>query len=460
MRNYFHTSDRGGSEAGFVLPTAVIVLVVITALTGAAVSVAVRSSTSTTRDDNTKAALEAAEAGLQVAQYRINALKPKTTQCVASSETKTVEAECKTTAPEALGNGASFQYWTSLPLKNGAKCAGEAVVEKSGTVQRCITSEGTANGTQPGTRLQARVESAVGEALFAIHGILGLEEVKVSGSVKATSIVASNGLIKGEGSAAFEKGFEICPPSGEFKPAAGSERNRSGVTVGGVGGTLSNPPLEVTRTSGCPIEAKLPSVHATATENEDSHIGGSDEFATAGKSENKFTGSPTYELTAASNAKLTLHGPKYYFCKILVERNGELKIEKGVKTEIVVDSHEDNPSCPVGTGTFAIEGSAKLENPNGAGALLIIMIGKGPLKITNGGSLVANIYAPEAEVILSGSGTLTGAIVGKKVKLEAGSFNFSEESEAIEVASGSGGAYARKGWQQCTPSSEPATAIC
>ena len=88
------------------------------------------------------------------------------------------------------------------------------------------------------------------------------------------------------------------------------------------------------------------------------------------------------------------------------------------------------------------------------------MIGKGPLKLTNGGSLVANIYAPEAEVILSGSGTLTGAIVGKKVKLEAGSFNFSEESEAIEVASGSGGAYVRKGWQQCTASSEPATAIC
>ena len=86
-------------------------LVVITALTGAAVSVAVRSSTSTTRDDNTEAALEAAEAGLQVAQYRINALKPKTAHRHRPRETKTLESKCKTATPETVGNGASFQYW-------------------------------------------------------------------------------------------------------------------------------------------------------------------------------------------------------------------------------------------------------------------------------------------------------------------------------------------------------------
>jgi Tfp pilus assembly protein PilX len=457
---HLNLRPRGSTEAGFIIPTAVIILFVITVLTGSAIAVAVQSSTSTTRDSTVKAALEASEGGLQVAEYRINQLKPSTTQCISATEQKTSEGEC-TSGSESIGNGGSFQYWTTLPLAAGAKCAGESVVVKSGTVQRCVTSVGKVNGVEPGTRLQTRVESAVGEALFSIHGILGLEEVKVSGSVKATAVVASNGLIKGEGSAAFEKGFEICPPTGSFKPAAGTERNKSGVTIGGIGGMQSNPPLEITRTSGCPIEAKIPSVHATALQNEDSRIGTSDTFFTEGKAVNKFTGSPTYELNLSSNSKLTLAGSKYYFCKFNAEKNGEAKIALEAKVEMVIDSHEDNSNCPTGTGTFTIEGSSHLENPNGAGNLLIMMIGKGPFTIANSGTLKANIYAPEAEVILSGSGTLTGAIVGKKVKLEAGSFNFSAESETIEVAGSSGGAYTRKGWQQCTPSSsEPSKASC
>ena len=371
-----------------------------------------------------------------------------------------MESEC-TSGSESLGNGGAYQYWTTLPLAAGAKCSGETVVVKSGITQRCITSVGKVNGVEPGTRLQTRVESAVGESLFSIHGILGLEEVKVSGSVKATAVVASNEKIKGEGSAAFEKGFEICPPKGEFKPKAGSERNSSGVTVGGVGGMASNPSLEVTRSSGCPIEAQIPVTHATALENEDSRIGTTDTFFTEGKSANKFTGSPTYELTASSNAKLTLGGSKYYFCKFLAERNGEVKIATGAKMEIVIDEHKDNPNCPEKTsGTFAIEGSSKLENPNGAASLVIIMIGKGPFTIANSGSLKANIYAPEAEVILSGAGTLTGAIVGKKVKLEAGSFIYSAESETIIAGGTNGGSYNRKAWQQCALTSEPSTATC
>jgi Tfp pilus assembly protein PilX len=458
MRDF---SIKKQSEDGFIIPTAVIVLFVITALTGSAIAVAVRSSTSTTRDSNVKSALEAAEGGLQVGEYRINQLKPTTSQCIAATTVASTESECTSASSESLGNGASFQYWTTLPLATGAKCAGESVVAKSGIVQRCVTSVGKVNGVEPGTRLQARVESAVGEALFSIHGILGLEEVKVSGSVKATAVVASNGLIKGEGSAAFEKGFEICPPGGSFKPAAGSERNRSGVTVGGVGGMLSNPSLEVTRTSGCPIEAKIPSVHPTALENDDLRISnGSDPATTLSWNKPTYTGPPAYELTMGSESKLTLRGSKYYFCKFLANSNGELKIEKEAKIEILIDSHEDNANCPTTSGTFVIEGNSKIENPNGAASLLIMMVGKGPFKILNSGSLKANIYAPEAEVVLSGSGTLTGAIVGRKVKLEAGSFNFSEESETIIAGGTNGGSYGRKGWQQCTPSGSPSTATC
>ena len=80
-------------EAGFVLPTAIIVLMIVTVLVGAAITVAMQTSTSTTRDDNTKAALEAAEGGLQVASYRLSQLKPEKEECVSGSANKPIESE-------------------------------------------------------------------------------------------------------------------------------------------------------------------------------------------------------------------------------------------------------------------------------------------------------------------------------------------------------------------------------
>ena len=49
------------SEAGFAMPTAVIILFITTLLLAAAVKVASQTSTSTTRDSNVKAEIEAAE---------------------------------------------------------------------------------------------------------------------------------------------------------------------------------------------------------------------------------------------------------------------------------------------------------------------------------------------------------------------------------------------------------------
>ncbi len=439
--------------AGFILPTAIIVLLIVTVLIGAAITVAAQTSTSTTRDDNSKAALEAAEAGLQVASYRISQFKPETTKCITGTAEASPTSGIYCEGPEeSLGNSAVYRYWTSKGLESTNECVGKKITVKSGFVQRCIIAEGVVNGVKPGVRLQTRIESAVGESLFSIKGILGLEEVSVSGSVKATSIVASNKKIVGKGSAAFEKGFEVCP-GGEFKPKAGAERNKSGVTVGGIGGTQANPPLEKERSAAaCPIKAEISVTHATAASNEDSRIGNQDEFFTEGKSVNKFTAS-NYELQVESNGVLTLGGSKYYFCNFVVARNGTIKIAKGAKVEIFIDDHADNPQCPEGSGAFSIGGNAHLENPNGASALLIQVAGKGPLTIENSGTLKADVYAPEAEVKMSGSGTLTGAIVGKTVHLEAGSFNFSEEEEELIAQGAGGGAYTRQGWEQCTPRS-------
>ncbi len=445
---------RHATDSGFALPSAIIVLFVLAMLGGTAIAVSSHTSSSTTRDTGAKAAFETAEAGLQVASYRLSKLEPGKEECIGASAAKKSEGEC-TSGEESIGNGASFQYWTTLALALKGKCAGQEVVKiEAGAALRCVTSEGKVNHVTPGTRLQVLVESKVGESLFPSKGIVGLKEVKISGSVKVPAVVASNEKVIGEGSAAFERGYELCQPNGTFTPKAGAERNASGVTIGGVGGTLANPPLEKTRSaSECQIKAPYPLTHATAASNEDGRIGVQDEFFTEGKSANKFTGAPNYELKLSSKSKLTLAGSKYYFCNLIAERAGELIIPAGAHVEIFIDSPEDKAaSCPAGSGKFE-GGEFTLTNKAGPAALLIVMYGKGPFEITKGATFEGAIDAPEGEVNINGGTKFKGGIVGSKVHLENGTGIFEWSEEVGTLTTGEVTAYARKAWEQCTPGS-------
>ncbi len=443
---------RLSGQAGFILPTAIIVLLIITLLTGAAIAVSVQTSSSTTRDDNTKAALEAAEAGLRVANYRLGALHPEEAQCITGNAVGApTGGYCEDASAENLGNGATFQYWTTPALKAGETCAGQVVELQAGLAQRCVTSQGKVSGVSQ--RLQTRVESAGGEKLFPTKGIVGLNELKISGSVKVPAVVASNGKIIGEGSAAFELGFELCAPGGEFKPKAGSERNSSGVTVHKVGGMESaGPEWEKTRLAAeCPIKAPFPKNHASEASNEDARIGVSDKL----EGTTTWTGAPNYELTLGANGKLTLEGSKYYFCNFNATSNSKLIIGAAAKVEIFIDSPEDKASkCKAKTGRFTGSNAFVVENLTKDPAdLLIEAYGKGPVEVLNGAKLEGSIYAPEGEVNINGGTSFKGGIVGKEVHLEAGAGVFEWSEEVGTLTSGEGGSYKRKGWEQCKPGS-------
>jgi Tfp pilus assembly protein PilX len=434
---------------GFALLSAILVLLVVGLLTAAAIGVATQTSVSTTRDNNVKAALEAAEAGLQVASYRISEIKPTETQCITGGtmETPAAGTFCGASPTEAVGNRAAFRYWTSLPLAASSKCAGKIVELKSGYTPRCITAEGKAGSVSQ--RLAAKVESSLAEPLFNVAGILGLTEVKVSGSVRLPGLVASNEKIIGEGSAAFAGGYELCPPKGSFKPTAGAERNASGVTVGGVGGMLSNPSYEKARSaSACPFKPALTTTHATVANNEDSR------FLTLEGKKNVWTPS-TYELTVESANVLSLSGTaKYYLCNFLAKRESYLEIKPGSKIEIFIDSPEDPGSpCKAETGKFQVEGNFKLLNEaKTPSALLIQMYGKGPFVEGNGGAFEGDIYAPAGEVNINGGTTFKGGILGDRIHLENGAGIF-EWTESSAITSGSASGYLRSAWEQCASGS-------
>lgn len=91
---------------------------------------ATQSSTSTTRDNNVKAELEAAEAGLHIASYRLSQLKPSETQCI--TEKEAVEAKTTEEAEFANGSGKTLEASIYAPkaqvhIEGGVKFRGGVV---------------------------------------------------------------------------------------------------------------------------------------------------------------------------------------------------------------------------------------------------------------------------------------------------------------------------------------------
>ncbi len=128
--------SRARGEDGYVVAVTVLVLGIILAMAGAAVALAVRSVDTSNRDKRAARSLAAADAGLDIARYRLNrtllATKglglsaPSTTtnldgvlatrDClsVAITTLGTIlpsgETVCAATEKESLGDGTSFSY--------------------------------------------------------------------------------------------------------------------------------------------------------------------------------------------------------------------------------------------------------------------------------------------------------------------------------------------------------------
>ncbi len=466
-------------DDGFALAAAVIVMFIAGLLVAVAVSTATFTASSGTRDEQSRSAFEAAEAALRTATYRINMKGPGSSECLAGTAVQAAGSDHYCTGEaEHLSNGTTFRYWTSQVLEDGARCAGQTIeAAGGGTVQRCVTAEGVVKGVKE--RMQERIASSGGSSkLFPVAGILGLEEVEVSGSVSAVGVVASNGLIHGEGSAAFTRGYEL-GPAGTFEPSAErvckevkqgkktvlsceeSPRVKSGVTVCG---NKSTPMPECEAKLSEPFVAALPTNHATESANEDARLeNGEDEFFKGWTTENNFNPA-NHELSLSANGRLTLGGARYYLCNFKATSNSELIIAADAKVEIFVDSPEDpNGKCPAGSGKFESEGDFHFKNLSGkASSLLIMMYGKGPFKLLNGAELQASLFAPQAEIVMNGGTKFTGGIVGNKVFLDNGlqMFQWASEDEELEVGNPGSSIYYRTGWTQCSSEGQTPTEGC
>ena len=188
------TIVRFGDERGIAVPIALAVLLAAVLLATAGTGLGIQAIQTSRHDSSSKASIEAANAGLRAAIYRLNTYQPDGNHCPTEPTNYQVGTNGAPTATlcapdgpgvsQGLGNGASYTYWISRAMQTGDTCTGPAVSSSESSVaQRCVTAVGMANGVS--ARVQERVVAYTSAPAFPA-AIFGTKSVTISNNVTIT----------------------------------------------------------------------------------------------------------------------------------------------------------------------------------------------------------------------------------------------------------------------------------
>jgi hypothetical protein len=415
---------------------AVMILMIVGLLSAVAVSTSSDTNLFTRRDANYKSGLQAAEAGLQVALYRLNYLGPSSTQCVGDAVAAPDSTGWCASSVYTLGNGATYRYYTTPVLNTTGTCAG-LPLSSSDVVQRCVTAVGVSNGVQ--ARSQVRTGAFEATPLFQVPGVTGINGVSLSGSAAIAGTAGSNAIISMSGGASTS-GITL-GPSGTFNNSSSS-----------------HPP--VTRLPG-PIVLAPVNTGTSATSNDDGRITNGlqtppvSPFDLSSPSSAVTFDASTRTLTVGGKGTvLTLGGGIYNFCQVTANGGAKISVAQGATTEIYIDS-PDNPGsgCPSGTGNLTFSGGSTFSNPNSNPLALQIFVyglsnGSGTITLSGASTIYGTLYAPQSQVTLSGGSQMIGGIVGRTVTLSGASLNWDARAGTLQATPT--GTYYRTAWSQCS----------
>ena len=418
-------------QEGVALPVAVGVLLVLSLLVVALAANAMQSTGAANDDRNTKRALGAAEAGLQVANYRLDAMRPAPGDCLTDQPVAPQgNGECAGYT-QSMGNGATFTYYVTPQLAAGASCAAGV---GSGADERCITAVGTVNGEM--RRLQARVLGRPAmPPLFPAEGVLGLKRLTVDNrSLVAAASLASNGQVSmpnGGSVSLIELGPEAPAPS-----------------IGG-----PPPRTRPTARHAEPFVLRPVQLDDTAINNANGTI--------------QTSGTVSYndsnrDLTV-SNGTLTLEAGYYNFCRVNFIGNATLVINGPV--QIFIDAPGEvrpGSGCPSGSDWGTIEAQSQTTfNPSPAipANLQLYVTGWDPesdYADANGRNVVefdnqvnfnGSIYAPWSLVHFKNQVNYVGAMASEEVDFD----NAARVTwdEAFSDVGRTEEEYRRQGWREC-----------
>ena len=387
-------------DAGFALPIVMLAIVAAFALGTATIVASVGAQSGTTRDQNTKAALAAAEAGVSNALLRYNRIRTSSQADACAPVGGLAPAAggwCTQSITGPVDRGI-FQFWVRPNLT-------ELEVVSLGTVDgvtRRVDVEAHSAQSPPG-----------GLKPFAEHSVIGLDYVSQASNSSITGNTATNGDITIDANASL-----VCEPGG--------------VQVGEghtVQGSYNCPPYQ----EG---EVVLPPVNQgdVATNNSNDRItmakNGVSGGDTISGNTNKVDWDPVSRtLTLTQNASLTLGGANYSLCRLVTSSNTNLFVVGGQQVRIYFDSPEN---CQLAGPVNQLDMNSNSSiQATGAEPMNLAMLFVGSDAISTGVRLASNteapgpcgqtfvVYAPRSEVTLASNSYICGAVAGKSIAVEA-----------------------------------------
>ena len=390
-------------EAGFAVPTVLLALVAAFGLGTATIVASVGAEQGTTRDENSKAALAAAEAGVANAMLRYN----------------TIYTDAGSTADDCVpvgGTSVPAGGWCPGPVTGTIDRGGYSFwvkpVAASGDTPATITivSTGTVDGAS--RRVRTTADSiAEGFRPFAQASVIGLDSISMAnGGAEIHANVATNGNIGiGSNSKLFCDYAQVGPGRG-FSPVG----SNSVQTCPPTQGTISLPPVN-------PGDV--------ATNNSNGRICNLDPMAGTPCSLARWNPT-TKRLDLASNDSLTLGAAggtfNYAFCRIHLGSNSYLSVAQGATVRLYLLAPE---ACGGETNPLELDSNSDLKT-TGPGATRFQILVVGSLTIPTTANLRSNtsaincdqefvLYAPRTALNMASNTDICGGVAAKSVTLSS-----------------------------------------
>jgi hypothetical protein len=421
----------------------IIAIVMLTAslvLIAAVATSAVHVNNTTTQTKASGQALAAANAGAQVALFKLDA------------------GGVATGTTGSMGNGATYKYAITTLGPTGSTgvtgCTGLSVQNSSLAIQQdCITSVGSVNGVN--AQVQTRVVGYTPQlTLFPVAGVFA-ETGFYTTQLNGTFSLGSNGTLSLTNANLSQVRGDIEYLTGNLNQSQNSGEMCTGTCTPEV------------LASAIPAPTIANSAYANAaTTNSDASI----VLTNATLSSNVITA-----LSDSPAASAAFAPGIYYLCGINVGGYNSFSITTSGSglVQIYIDSpNRPGSTCAAGTGNIYNAGNATgaINSAGVASNLQLYFYGQpGCTHATpcpelveppNGMTVRADIFAPDSEIDPGGAFAMTGALTINYVNANN---NFSFTYQAPSAAGAGGGAFADffpARQTTCTPSSTPTTKSC
>lgn len=423
------------SERGMALPVALFAMIAAMALAGAVVLSTVDLQHGSARDNSSKSAIAAADAGANVARQRLAryaTVLGSGADCLAVGSGGTLEEASPAAdgwCPEVSGTvgGATYSY-RATPV--GTTC---------GDYSMCVVATGTASGVTrriqvtfntsfEGTEGEGSTTTEIPGSSWStgvgIDGVIGNDSVEIDNNADARVNVGTNGTVT------VHNNGNVC---GDIRHGVGKE-----ATFGNNGTQCKGYKITEGNVTMPPVSSFMPSdiatnnsnyrlVKCTSTKPTKTPTGCESDTYSKSFSSTVPWNSTTRTISTSNNATLTLSGGDYFVCKLELSNNSHLIMGEGSTVRVFFDTPENcglksvakqidvsNNANITSTGYQPSKNQYELPGFYVQGSTSI------QTKVewsNNSGTNEFVLYAPNSDIVLSNNATYIGIIAGKTVHL-------------------------------------------